>query len=357
MNRMGIYKKKNNFYIDYYANGRRVREKIGPSKVLAENVLRKRQVQVAENKHLDVRKEQKIRFEDFADEYFELHCKPNHRSLKKADGVNLKTLKAFFFGKYLYEIDPMLIEKFKTERIKKVAPATVNRSLTCLKSMFNRAIDWGKFNGTNPVKKIKFLKEDNKRLRYLEKEEIAKLLQNCSGNLKPIVILALNTGMRLGEILSLKWPNIDIKNNTIHLLYTKNGQKREVPINEQVKTALIRTRKHPESPYVFCKADGSHYGHVRKSFFTALKKSGIVNFRFHDLRHTFASHLVMSGIDLNTVRELMGHRSLEMTLRYSHLSPDHKKRAVDILSKRMDTIWTPEPKIEKEAQSLVAVTH
>ncbi|MBL7130804.1 MAG: site-specific integrase [Candidatus Omnitrophica bacterium] len=109
---------------------------------------------------------------------------------------------------------------------------------------------------------------------------------------------------------------------------TKNGEKREIPMNEQVKTALIRTRKHPESPYVFCSKDGEPFYNVRKSLFTALKKAGIIN---HDLRHTFASHLVIAGVDLNTARELTGHKSLEMTLRYSHLSPDRKKRAVDIL--------------------------
>jgi integrase len=135
-------------------------------------------------------------------------------------------------------------------------------------------------------------------------------------------------------------------------LNTKNGEKREIPINEQVKSALIKVRKHPESPYIFCNKDGKPFGDIKKSWLTALNKSGILKFRFHDLRHTFASHLVMSGVDLNTVRELMGHKSLEMTLRYSHLSPDHKKRAVDILGKRMDTIWTPEKITEKS----VAVT-
>ena len=112
--------------------------------------------------------------------------------------------------------------------------------------------------------------------------------------------------------------------------------------------------KHPESPYIFCSKNGKPYGDIKKSFLTAITKSGIIGFHFHDLRHTFASQLVMAGVDLNTVRELLGHKSLEMTLRYSHLSPDHKKRAVDVLNRQMDTIWTPEPESEevKELPSL-----
>ena len=88
-------------------------------------------------------------------------------------------------------------------------------------------------------------------------------------------------------------------------------------MDEVVKITLIKTRKHPESPYIFCEKSGLPFKNLRKSFFTALKKAGIINFRFHDLSHTFASQLVMSGVDLNTVRELLGHKSLEMTLRYA----------------------------------------
>jgi len=123
----------------------------------------------------------------------------------------------------------------------------------------------------------------------LEKEEIVELLENCIKHLRPIVVLVLNTGMRRGEVLNLKWRDIDVKRGIIHLEKTKNDEGREVPINEQVKTALIRVRKHPDSPYIFHKKDGSPIGDIKKSFFTALKKSGIKCFRFHDLRHTFAS--------------------------------------------------------------------
>jgi integrase len=193
------------------------------------------------------------------------------------------------------------------------------------------------------VKGIEFFKEDSGRLRFLEREEIPRLLSNCNDYLLPIVTVALNTGMRRGELFRLKWHDIDIRRDVIHLYKTKNGEARDIPMNEVVKATLIKVRKHPISPYVFCREDGKPYYNLRKSFFTALKKSDIVDFRFHDLRHTFASQLVMSGVDLNTVRELLGHKSLAMTLRYAHLSPNHKKRAVDVLAKQLDTFRPPEP--------------
>jgi len=343
---MGVYRKGEDWYIDYYVHGRRKREKIGPSKKLAETVLKKRKVEIAEGKFLDIKKEYKVRFEDFSDEYLEVHCKSNNKSWHKSDYFNLKSLKKYFGNKCLHEITPKDIEQYRADRIKEVSKSTVNRALNCLSSLYNRAIEWGKA-AENPMSKIKLYKVPEKRTRYLEREEIDKLLAHCCEHLKPIVIVALHTGMRKSEILGLKWHDIDIKRNTIHLYDTKNGEKREVPMNEVVQKTVIGVFKNPGSQYVFCNKDSKPYGNVRKSFFTALKKADIINFRFHDLRHTFASQLVMSGVDLNTVRELLGHKSIEMTLRYSHLSLDHKKRAVDILGQRMDTIWTPEDKNEK----------
>jgi len=340
---MGIKFKKGNWLIDYYVNGRRKREKIGPDKKLAEMVLKKRRVEIAENKYLDVKRELRVKFNDFADEYLAIHSKINNRSWETGDKINIKCLKCFFGDKFLHEITPLMVDMFKIERNKDVSNATTNRALALLKAMFNKANQWGRFDGNNPVKGVKFLKEQA-RLRFLEKEEIAKLIENSAGYLRSIIILAVNTGMRKGEMLKLKWRDIDFQRNIIYLYETKNGEKREVPMNDTVKTALMKISKNEDSPYIFCNKKGLPYTDVRKSFFTACSKSGIINFRFHDLRHTFASQAVMSGIDLNTVRELLGHKSLEMTLRYSHLSPDHKKRAVDLLGSRLDTFWTPEEK-------------
>jgi len=323
-----------NWYIDYRAYGKRYRETIGPNKKLADEVLHKRMVEIAEGKFLDKKNSFNIKFEDFAKDYIELYSKHNKKSWI-SDLKRLKHLAPFFTGKYLYMITPLLIEEYKAKRIKESSPATVNRELACLKHMFTIAIQWGKAE-KNPVKKVKLFRENNQRVRYLEKEEIERLINNSRGYLKRIVIIALNTGMRKGEILGLKWRDIDFKRGIIYLLDTKNGERREIPINSAVKWALIRQPKHKDSPFIFCNKHGKSFRNVRKSFVAGLKKSGIINFRFHDLRHTFASQLVMSGVDLNTVRELMGHKSMRMTLRYAHLSPAHKSRAVDLL----DRIWS-----------------
>jgi integrase len=347
---------KANYYIDYYVEGRRKREGIGSSRTLAETVLAKRKVEVAEGKYLDKKKDKRIKFEIFAEEYFELHSKVNNRSWKQTDKNNINCLKKFFSGHCLHEITPRLLEEFKAKRKKEeVSPARINRLLATLKCMFSKAKQWRRFSGENPVKQIKLFKENNERTRFLEKEEVVKFLAACNETLKPIAMMALNTGMRLGEILGLRWSDIDLKRELIYLYNTKNGEKREIPINKHAKNVLMNIPRHPTSEYVFHTTTGNQRKSIETSFFTAIENSGINNFRFHDLRHTFASHLVMSGVDLNTVRELLGHKSMKMTLRYAHSSPDHKKAAVDILSKRIDTFWTPDvvPKKKSESNSNV----
>ena len=333
----GIYQKGKNWYIDYCFYGRRRREMVGPSKKLAEAALHKRKLQIAEGKYLDIDTTKKMRFDAFANEYLELHSK-----LKRSyytDEKIIDLLKKYFGNLYLHEITSLDIEKFKSERIKKVSPATVNRALAVLKSMFNRAIEW-KNAKENPCKSVKLFKENNQRLRYLEQEEIKQLLNNSKGYIRAIVITALFTGMRKSEILNLKWNNCDFNRSLIRLTYTKNNEVRTIPIDKKLREILIAVPKHPDSPYIFSKKNGQPFGNIRKSFDKLLETCKIREFRFHDLRHTYASQLVMSGVDLNTVRELLGHKSLQMTLRYAHLSPDHKRRAIDALSNRMDTIWS-----------------
>ena len=335
---MGVYKREKIWYIDFYANGRRIRERVGPNKRMAETALKKREVQVAENRFLEIRgKTEKITFTVMAESYLKTYSEPNKKSAWR-DQISINHLTSYFGKKFLHEITPEDVEKYKAKRRKEVSGSTVNRELACLKHIFTKAVKWKKVK-KNPTLEVKLFKESGKRVRYLEKEDIVRLCESCSDWLRPIVLTALNTGMRRNEILNLKWRDIDFRRRIIYITDSKVG-KREVPLNDLLFKVLLRVRKNEKSPYIFCHKNGKPRKDIRDSFKLGLKRAGIKDFHFHDLRHTFASHLVMSGVDLKTVQELLGHRTIEMTLRYSHLSPDHKRAAVNALGNRIVTSWS-----------------
>lgn len=197
--------------------------------------------------------------------------------------------------------------------------------------MLNKAVEWGMLE-ISPFKRGKRLmfKENNHILRFLSEAEIEALLPVCPAHLRPIVETALLTGMRKEELLSLKWEQIN--HGLIHLSKTKSGNPRHLPISGRLVEIFqqLRQQNHLKSPYVFCDAQGRRFNTVKRSFATACRKAGITDFRFHDLRHTFASHLIMRGAGLKPVQELLGHSDIMMTMRYAHLSSGHLKE-VDFL--------------------------
>jgi len=185
------------------------------------------------------------------------------------------------------------------------------------------------------------LKENNKRLRFLTEPEIKKLLDACPGHLRDIVECALLTGMRRGEIFSLKWDQI--RNGFIYLNETKTNESRQIPMGDDLNAIFKRIRKkyHLTSEHVFnysvdtkkgLKIRSYSLNDVKTSFKAACKRAGIVDFRFHDLRHTFASQVLLRGGDLKDIQELLGHKTMTMTLRYAHLTQEHKRKAVNLLN-------------------------
>ncbi|MBF0252550.1 MAG: site-specific integrase [Candidatus Omnitrophica bacterium] len=348
----GIYLRDGSYYIDFYiAHGKRKREKIeGNSLKLARQVRNKRLTDVAEGKYLDKPKEERIKLGDFIHQFLTLHSKQRKKTWRD-DTSRLSIFVEYIeTNTYLDEIKPSMIHefcKFKLETGTK--PSTINRYITILKTMFNKAEDWG-YKIDNPMRKVKLHREDNARLRFLEKEEITRLLEASDKRLKPIVVTALNTGMRKMEILNLKWSDVDFRRGIITIYETKNNDVKVIPINDVLRRTLACLREHSTSEQVF---DTTGF---RKDFANALKCAKITNCRFHDLRHTFASHLVMEGIDLVTVKELMGHKSIRMTMRYSHLSQDHKIKAVQVLGNTMDTLKPPSESLAELENTLNAVT-
>ena len=155
---------------------------------------------------------------------------------------------------------------------------------------------------------------------------LQRLRHHCGPQHKPLVVTALRTGFRKSELLSLPWADVDFRRWTITVraAYAKNGESRSVPMNDVLTATLKAVRMNALYDLVFCSHKGTPYRSFRSAFEQAVRKAGIEDFTFHDLRHTFASRLVMAGVDLPTVKELMGHKDITMTLRYTHLSTDHK---------------------------------
>jgi integrase len=330
---MAVFKKQGVYWIDYYVNGRRKRERIGPDKRLAETVLRKRQVEIAEGKYLDKRRVPRCPFHELAQRYLEW-ARVNHQGYASTRSRVLH-LQRVFGHTPLSQVTRLMVDGYVTERAAIRKPATVNREVQLLHHLFVKAIEWGKALD-NPVTHQKPLRVENRRLRYPSQEEISRLLAAADEILRPILVVALHTGLRRGELLALTWPDVDFKQGVLRIVHTKNGARREIPMTQTLRETLqtLPHRLHADSVFPGTTAD---LRDILRRFQRALRLAGIEGFVFHDLRHTFASHLVMAGVDLLTVKEFLGHKDLTMTLRYAHLAPDYKRAAIARLDTYMDT--------------------
>ena len=331
---MGTFKKGENWYIDFYVEGLRRREKIGPSKSLAKEVLRKRQVEAAEGKFLPPKPKAVVTFNAMADLYWELHAR--HKPGAGPARYHLSRLKAASFGaKPLAKISIPDLLRYLNGVKEKSSASTANRYHAIIRSIFNRAIEWEKFAGPNPAVKVKQFRVENHRLRFLSQEEISRLLGACHARIYPAVVCALMTGMRRGEILRLSWERVDLEHKILYVLESKSGKPREIPIAGKLQAVLAFLG--PKQGLVFDVPVIT----LRRYFDVALKQAGIRDFRFHDLRHTFASHYIMRTNDLPALQALLGHHSPVMTQRYAHLSQTHLRGGIELFDSAMDTIWTP----------------
>ena len=313
------------YYLDYFDNGKRIQRVSRRAASFEDAYSELRQAVFKEPE------KKRISFGAFADEYLEDYAKPTKKSWK-ADKVRLGKLKKHFKETDLRVITPMEIERFRSSLlVKGQQKSTTNRSLALLKRMFNLAIEEG-YMEVNPARKVKMFSEaENLKERILTEEEERRFLGGCCDHMKDLVAFALNTGMRLGEILNLKWTNVDLKSGTIKVEFTKSGKTRIVPMNRTLKAMLARPRKRGEV-YVFTNPDSKdRFRETKRSFKTGCRKAGIEGLRFHDLRHTFASRLVRNGVDIGTVRKLLGHSTLLITKRYVHSDESMLRSAVGSL--------------------------
>ena len=275
------------------------------------------------------------------------------------------------------EIDAALIERWRVERVRKgTQPVTINRNLQRLHALIAKAVEW-KAIDRHPFSGLTPLKHDRSgRVRYLDEEEEQQLrdaLRNREDefrkererfnawrmtrhktplparddeyidHLRPIVLLALNTGLRRGELFSLQWKDVNLRTKwlTVAGKTSKSKQTRRVPLNLEAANILEswqrQSRRSLVQPLVFPGNRGKRLTTITTAWRRLRKLAELRNFHFHDLRHHFASRLVQSGVDLNSVRELLGHADLKMVLRYAHLAPDGLAIAVEKIARTEST--------------------
>ncbi|MBG3850080.1 site-specific integrase [Xanthomonas sp. WHRI 8391] len=271
------------------------------------------------------------------------HYGPWAKANQKAGQATVDAIAAHFteiVDKPLSAICAFDLERFKSQRLKAgIKPSTVNRDLSRIRGALSRAVDWGMID-QHPMRTVKQAKgADDSRVRYLTHEEErqlrAGLQQRSQGrapHLLPMVLVALNTGMRRGELLGLDWADVNLPGKlvTVTVANAKSRKARHIPLNSEAHDTLARWREQGAGiGLVFpSPRTGRRMDNISSSWEELCDTIALPGFRFHDLRHTFASRLVMAGVDLNTVRELLGHSDIRMTLRYAHLAPDKLAEAV-----------------------------
>jgi site-specific recombinase XerD len=360
-----VYKRGRVWYLDVYAGGRRIRKRVGPSKKIAELALKDAEVKIARDEFGFARND--ISIEAFMEKFLE-YSQANHspatfkryravidhfqrylaqRSeivfLSQVKAKEIDEYKVFRKGEWVNPNgDPVESDDDVSGYTRKGARAhTINFELGTLRTIFYLAVKWG-YMRENPVRGVVRLKvNDSKPPRFLTKEECQRLLENSPPDLRAIFFTFLNTGMRKAELENLEWSDIDFKRRKIKIRrkdfwHPKTGE-REIPMNQAVHDLLKSLKQKNDrglkSNFVFPNKDGGKIKEkLRRQIISIAKKAGIEGLtKLHSLRHTYASHLVMKGVDLPTVQKLMGHSDIQTTMIYSHLAPDHLADAVERL--------------------------
>jgi site-specific recombinase XerD len=314
------------WWIQYFVDGRRRREKIG-GKQAAINRCQQRKTEAREGRLPTPQHD--VPFDDFVNEYLE-----GERLRLRAFAEYERHSRVWtdrFGHRPLRRILPRDIQTWATRRRAEVEPATVNRELSFLRRVFSVALANGLVE-RNPVKAVKFFREPSGRVRFLTDDEEPRLREQLDPSQWQIVEFAFNTGLRQSEQFGLRWEHVNLANRVLTIPRSKHGGARHVPLNDTATAILRALPSRFNSRWVFPNRTGKsplNATNFRQRVFNpAVRSAGIENLRWHDLRHTFASRLAMKGVDLNSIRELMGHKTLAMTLRYAHLSQSHLHQAV-----------------------------
>ena len=323
---MGLIRRGKIWHYDFEFNGRRFQKSTKQtSKMLARLVEAKRLKELREG--IAEQPIEDIPFEELSKKYRRLHG-----AGRSFHDVMCRVLDRHFAARLLSEITPLDVDEFAAARKLAVGPSAFNQSLTVLKQMLRLAVKWSHLRAS-PAEAAKRLKVPKGRERFLTEAEADALLSECSAWLAAVVLAALHTGARRAELLDLTWDRVDLARGLILFTDTKNGEDRTVKVSRTLAALLEELPSKKRGGPVFLNFSGQpiHPDGLTWSFRRACERAGVQRLRFHDLRHSAASFLVQAGKPLNTVRDILGHKDLKMTLRYAHLAPEHQKDAMDAL--------------------------
>jgi integrase len=346
-----VYVRKGQCYIAYKRpDGRWMRESAGTDKKTeARALLSKREQDMFKAKASGLPLQSELRLEEFVKEYLR-HAEANKKATSfKRDQTSLKRLLPKFGKMKLREITAGMIQRYADERRldkgkggKRLRAATVTNELHTLSAIYREAV-LRDLVQVNPVSRVKKPKEENTIVRYLSADEDQRLYAAVPARIEPLITVALHTGLRKGELLKLEWSDVDFDQKILLVKNTKSKRRRYVPLNALVVEKLKSLPSAKDSPYVFIDPTSKEaILDIERAWRKTLSLAKIQNFRFHDLRHTFASRLVQRGVSIQVVKELLGHSDITTTMRYAHLAPIDLIQATDKLSQK--------PVVEKKEQ-------
>jgi integrase len=364
---MSIYLRGKSWYYDFIHKGQRYTGSFGQvSRTVAKEEIARKKAEVVEGRLNPAKARKSPRFDAFGEQYL-AWAKTNRRPETYRRLASLIPRFVVFFGeKKLSDLTPWHLEQYKKQRREADRqPSTINAELAALNAMLRRAQTWGKLTD-HPGKGVKPLRAIQKEARFFSLEEEARVLSVSSPALRLLTQVGLLTGFRRQELAFLRPEDVSLERGIINVVasYSKNGERRTLPMGPRLTALLQRALTLCGSAAtVFLTEEGKSWTphRVTGAFRLACRRAGLGMLGPHIMRHTFASRLVMAGVDLRTVQELLGHKSILMTMRYAHLSPDHKRMAMETLESRFGGETpatfhnTPLPLHSADAQKLLAV--
>jgi len=355
---MSVTKRGNKWHYAFMFDGVRYRGSVKTARTKAQAVQAETRIRAKVHEGTYSKPRGSITLKEFVAERYVPWAQANKRSWK-IDRSRLKPILAFFGDRRIGDISPSLIERFKIER--KNAPivrrtkenetkekprsiGAVNRELHLLSRILRLAVDGGEAT-ENVCRKVNIFKGEQHRTRYLlpvEEQRLMIVLDDDRSPLRNMVVLAINTGLRVSEILKLKLDHVDFHRDVLHIKATKTDEDREVPLNDvtrQLLTHLVGRAQERGNEYVFTNPQTkTRYTTVKTAWLTACRRAGLTDLRFHDLRHTFGTRAADAGVPLNAIRDVMGHKTTAMTERYAHATDEGKRRAVEAVQSAVSSI-------------------